>query len=448
MGEPTQATRLLQLLAIMTAVLVLFAGCSVDDPADTEASDDTEATENTMAEDEASDDTEATMAEDEGTDADAAVATGPGVTDDAINLAILTDLSGPFAAGATVQVEVMRAYWDQANADGGVCDRDVVIDVQDHGYDPQTAVSQYTNIAADTLAVQQLLGSPMVAALLPQLETDGMYVGGMGWASVVLPSNVAQVPGTSYSIQGAAAIDWLMANDGLAEGDSVGVVFFEGDYGSNVLDGVAFAAGEHGMTVVEQPVTPADGDLTSQVAALQQAGVAAVILGGSPGTLGAYAGAALSAGLDVPIMGATPVFSPSLLGTPAADLLTERYTAITAIAPYSSTDPGPTEAATLYSGDSIGWEVPLAYGQALLMHEALKGACEAGDLTREGVVNAMRSTSGLDSGGVFPDGLDFTTVGEPPTRQVFVSSVNGDLPGGLELIELYEGPTALAYEFG
>jgi ABC-type branched-subunit amino acid transport system substrate-binding protein len=450
-----------------TAVLVM-AGCSTgddDDSADTTeattdtteaATDTTEATTDTTeattdTTEAATDTTEATTDTTEADSGSGEVETGSGVTDDSINLAILTDLTGPFAAGAAIQVDGFNAYWDNVNANGGVCERTIELDIQDHTYDPQTAVSQYQSIADNTLAVQQLLGSPMVAALLPQLEEDGMYVGGMGWASVVLPYNVAQIPGTTYSIEGANAIDYLLENGLIAEGDSVGVIFFQGDYGDDVAAGVGFAAEQNGISVVEQPITPADADLTSQVAALAQEGVTAVVLGGSPGTLGGYVNAALNSGLTVPVVGANPVFNPSLLDTPAGDYLVENYISITSVSPVASDDPGPTEALALYTaagGSETGWEIPLAYGQALLLHAALDAACDAGQLTREGVVTAMRETTGLNTDGVFPDGLDYTTIGEPPTRTVFIATVDRDVEGGLAPAGTYEGPSAAAYTFG
>ena len=42
---------------------------------------------------------------------------------------------------ALSDVSLPKAYWDQINADDGVCGPDVTVDVQDHGYDPQKAVA-------------------------------------------------------------------------------------------------------------------------------------------------------------------------------------------------------------------------------------------------------------------------------------------------------------------
>src|SRR5918995_1262563 len=110
------------------------------------------------------------------------VETGNGVSDSAITVGVLTDLSGPFAAGAAVQVTQFQAYWDQVNTDGGICERDVELLVQDHGYDPQKAVSTYRSMSSDIVALQQVLGGPTSAAVLPLAEQDGLYLGGMGWS--------------------------------------------------------------------------------------------------------------------------------------------------------------------------------------------------------------------------------------------------------------------------
>ncbi|PRY36056.1 amino acid/amide ABC transporter substrate-binding protein (HAAT family) [Geodermatophilus tzadiensis] len=380
------------------------------------------------------------------------VETGNGVTDSAITVGVLTDLSGPFAAGAAVQVTEFQAYWDQVNADGGICDRDVEMQVQDHAYDPQKAVSLYRSMSSDIVALQQVLGGPTSAAVLPLAQQESVYVGGVGWASTALQYENNQLPGASYSIQGANAIDYLVDELGLSEGDSVGVVYFVGDYGSDALAGAEHAAAERGLTIVPQEITPAVTDLSAQASALVQEGVQAVVLGAAPAQLASLVGVLSSQGADVPVIGMNPTFNPALLDTPAAEALLANTYSITSVAPYASDAPGVQEANALYTeadpDGALGWEVPLAYGQAQLLRTALEDACEAGDLTPEGVVAALGNASDVDTDGVFPDGLDYTQVGESPTRTVFVSKVSDTAEAGLELLDTYEGPSAQSYTFG
>lgn len=380
------------------------------------------------------------------------IETGSGVTDSAINVGVLTDLSGPFAAGAAVQVTQFKAFWDQVNENGGVCERDVEVQVQDHAYDPQKAVSLYRSMSSDIVALQQVLGGPTSAAVLPLAEQDSMYVGGVGWASTALAYENNQLPGASYSIQGANAVDYLVDELGIEEGSSIGVVHFAGDYGADVLAGAEHAAEERGVTVIPQEITPATTDLSAQASALVQDGASAVILGAAPGQLASLAGVLASQGADIPIVGMNPTFNPALLDTPVADALLANTYSILSVAPYASDEPGVQEANELYAtadpDGAIGWEVPLASGQAELLRAALESACEAGDLTPEGVVSAMRESSDVNTEGLFPDGLDFSTVGESPTRTVYVTKVSDSAEAGLELLETFEGPSAQSYTFG
>ena len=380
------------------------------------------------------------------------VKTGNGVSDSEINIGVLTDLSGPFAAGAAVQVTEFQAYWDKVNSDGGICDRDVTMQVQDHGYDPQKAVSLYRSMSPNIVALQQVLGGPTSAAVLPLAQQDSMYVGGVGWASSALQYENNQLPGASYSIEAANAIDYLVDELGLAEGDSVGVVYFVGDYGSDALAGAKYAADERGLTIVPQEITPAVTDLSAQASALVQAGVKAVILGAAPGQLASLAGVLSAQGADVPIMGMNPTFNPALLQTPAAGALLATTYSVNSVAPYATDAPGVKEANALYAKadpqGAIGWEVPLAYGQAELLKNVLERACDAGDLTPEGVVSALGAASDVDTAGIFPDGLDFTKVGKSPTRTVFIAKVDDSAEAGLKVLDTYEGPSAKSYTFG
>ncbi|WP_435215582.1 ABC transporter substrate-binding protein [Streptomyces sp. bgisy034] len=379
------------------------------------------------------------------------VKTGAGVTADTITVGILTDLSGPFAAGAAVQVAETKAYYEQLNKDGGVCDRDVKVDVQDHGYDPQKAVTLYRSMAPKVVAMQQVLGGPTSAAVLPLAQADHLYLGGFGWAGNSLKYDNAQIPGTTYSVEAANAIDYLVDELGVKKGAKVGVVYFTGDYGNDSLAGAEYAAAKRGLKIVPQEITPKDTDMSAQASALKKAGASAVVLGAAPPQLASLAGVLAAQKVNVPVIGHAPTFNPALLDTPAGPALLKNYYAVTSTAPYSSDEPGVKKAVDLYEAaapkGAKGFEVPLAYAQAELLTDAMKGACEAGNLTPEGVVEAMRKTSDLDLDGLLTTPLDYTDSSQPPTRTVFISRADADTPGGLKLGETFEGPSGKGYTF-
>src|SRR5258708_2375171 len=71
------------------------------------------------------------------------VRTGPGVTNDTINLGVMTDLTGPFKDLSTT-LQVGHKMWvDEVNAKGGVCGRQITLETLDHGYKAETATIQF-----------------------------------------------------------------------------------------------------------------------------------------------------------------------------------------------------------------------------------------------------------------------------------------------------------------
>ena len=175
----------------------------------------------------------------------ASVKTGPGATADTITLGYLPDLSGVFAPNGKSQMEGANLYWDAKNKAGGICGRQVEVKVQDTGYDPQKAVAAYRQMSGDVIGLGLVLGSSIVSALLPSVEQDGMFLNFAGWTSDILPDENVAIAGTTYDIEAINAVDFLMREHGVEDGDTIGHLYFEGDYGENALKGSKFAAEKH-----------------------------------------------------------------------------------------------------------------------------------------------------------------------------------------------------------
>ena len=121
--------------------------------------------------------------EESGNAAEGSVKTGPGTTADTITLGYLPDLSGVFAPNGKSMMEGANLYWDAKNKAGGICGRQIEVKVQDTGYDPQKAVAAYRQLSGDVVGLGLVLGSSIVSALLPSVETDGMFLNFAGWTS-------------------------------------------------------------------------------------------------------------------------------------------------------------------------------------------------------------------------------------------------------------------------
>ncbi|MFH9412713.1 ABC transporter substrate-binding protein [Streptomyces rochei] len=383
-----------------------------------------------------------------GGDAADGVKAGPGVSEKHIKLGALTDLTGPYATLGKSIVQAQQMWADETNAAGGICGRQVEIVVKDHGYDVQKAVTAYADISPDVVALPQVIGSPVVAALLDDIERDGMLTFPQAWAASLLGKDAVQVLGTTYDIDMIAAVDFLTRTKKIAKGDTIGHVYFEGDYGANALEGSEWAAEQAGMKVVGQKIKATDTDLTAQVSALSNAGVKAVLISAGPAQTASLAGVAAARGLRVPIVSSAPGYSPQLMKTPAAPALEAMVHVVSAAPAVSSDLPGVKKMVASYTkkypGEPVDSGVLSGYNAAQLIGADLKKACEGGSLTREAVVKAHRSQKNADTGLGTPQ--NFTFVTEPASRSTYVLKPAAKAVGGLVGVEdAHEAPGVDAY---
>ncbi|AXK37734.1 ABC transporter substrate-binding protein [Streptomyces armeniacus] len=375
--------------------------------------------------------------ESSGSTDDKGVKTGPGVTDKIVKLGALTDLSGPYATLGKSIVQAQKMWAEEFNKAGGVCGRDVEIVVKDHGYDVQKAVSAYTQLSPDIVAVPQVIGSPMVAALLDEVERDKILTFPQAWSASLLGNEAVQVLGTTYDIDMMSAVDFLKRRQGLGKGDKIGHVYFEGDYGSNALEGSRHAAREAGATVVPKKIKATDTDMSSQVTALRSAKVKAILISAGPTQTASLVGVAAAQGLKVPVVSSAPGYAPQLLKTPAAKALEKMLYIVSAAPPVSSKLPAVKKMVAAYEkkfpGELVDSGVLSGYNAAVLMGQDLQQACEAKDLTRQGVVDAHRSRNAGDTGLGTPQ--DFSDENRPASYADYIMRPSSKHVGGVVLVE-------------
>lgn len=96
-----------------------------------------------------------------------------GITEDSITLGTTTSLSGPAGAPGTCLLKGMEAYFEAANADGGIefgdgNTRTVEIEASDDAYDPAQAVANFRQMMAqDVFAEVNGLGTRTNLAIMP-----------------------------------------------------------------------------------------------------------------------------------------------------------------------------------------------------------------------------------------------------------------------------------------
>jgi ABC-type branched-subunit amino acid transport system substrate-binding protein len=368
------------------------------------------------------------------------VTTDVGIEGTTISLGVLTDLTGVFAALGKDITNANTLFWK----DNKVCDTyDVELNVNDTGYVPQQGVQLYSGMKDSILAMQQTIGSPINTALAPEYEADQMVNFPSAWAQTLTEIPGTGVVGATYAVEMANGYDYMFQQGLLKDGDTVGHIYFEGEYGANGLAGTQAVAEERNLEVVEAQIKSTDQDMSSQITQFKAAGVDLVALTVAPTQLASAAAAMESQGLDVPILGSNPVFAPGLLAGPsAAKIKQDLYVA----SPVSAFDQHPDlleEYQAAYPDATPSLGVLVGFGMSEIMKQVLDAACENGDLTREGVLTAFTELTEVDTNGIVVPIRGFE-AGKSPSLESFILQP-ADVPGGAKVVaEAFEGEFAAA----
>ena len=368
------------------------------------------------------------------------VKVGRGIEGNVITLGVLTDLTGVFAALGADLTNAHTMYWEKRNAGEKVCGKyDVKLDVKDTGYVPQAGVQLYSGMQSEVLAMQQTIGSPINAALSSTYEADSIVNIPPAWARSLTKRAGTATPGATYDVELTNGLSYALEKGLIKDGDKIGHIYFEGEYGAGGLEGSKYMAKKHGFTIVEAKIKSSDQDMSSQITQFKAAGVKAIALTVAPGQTASAASAAASQGLDVPLIGNNPIFAPGLLKGPAAAALKKN---LIVSSPTNSFDKQP-ELLKAYQAKykdvtpSLG--VVVGTGMADVMRQILDKACADGDLTPEGMIRAKQSLTNVDTGNLLVP-LDFSKLGARPSKANFIVQP-ADVPGGARaLTEAVESP--------
>ncbi len=197
--------------------------------------------------------------------------TDKGVTDTTITLGIMGDTTGVFKnLGAGLNAG-NQLWADDVNAAGGICNRQIAIEVVDHGYKADTAKTLYPQLEPKVLGMVQLLGSPVLAALKQNLIDDKVLAAPASWSSEVLDNPSVMMIGTTYDLEIINGLSYLQQQGLIDDGDTIGHIYIDGEYGGNGLRGSKYYAEQHSLTINEAKITSTDNDLTGIVTGLQAA---------------------------------------------------------------------------------------------------------------------------------------------------------------------------------
>jgi ABC-type branched-subunit amino acid transport system substrate-binding protein len=436
-----------KLLAAIFALSLFAAACGDDDDdTATPTTEDTGTTEDT-ADDDGGDDVD-----DEGGDPEP----GPGFDGETIRLGVVTPQTGAAAVIGNPLTEGNRVYFERLNAEGGIAGKyQVELDVVDSQYQAQTGVQQYNSIKNDVVAFVQVLGTAIVNAILPQLETDNIVAGPASLDSFWVPEPNLMALGAPYQIQAINAMDYWFNQEGNDPADTTVCTLIQDDpYGEAGLEGMEFAAEEIGFEIAESARFAAtDTDFSAQVNRLNSAGCDVVFLVGLPNHTGSIMGSAAQLNFTPQWIGQSPTWVGVLAVTPVAPYLQENFLVMVEGPEWGDTSnegmAQMLEDMEQYAPDQ-GADIYFAFGyaQAWSMAQILEEAVERGDLSREGILAAMESVGTITTGGLLGDYEYGAPSDRKPPRESRVFRVNPEIDGGLEAVsENFASEAAEAFEF-
>jgi len=459
----TRITTWRRLGVMLFAFSLLAAGCRANNEAST-GGDDTasdagtsEAETSEPAEEESSEPAEEDTGAAQDIEFDVGVTEEPcpePVNEDngCIYLGTISDLTqGPFASLGQSIVEAQTAFWRTVNEEGGIggFDIDITTYIRDSFYVPERHNQVYLEIKPNILGIAQTLGSPGTAAILPDLKAEGIVSAPATWSSAWAFEPAIVESGASYCLESMNAVDYAMETFDPAPA-KVMAVHYPGEYGEDGAAGARVGAEENGLEFVDiETPTGADNQAGAIDALVSQAPDLVIITTG-PSDAAAIVGQAAAQGFTGRVIGTSPTWNPGLNESPAAQALQQLYIQSAPWATYRSDTPG-HEAMRAAIGREDGDDgMTSGWAWSYPLRAALEAAAEAGDLTRQGLLEAASNLENVDYQGMLPEGAGNYAAepNEGAVRANVFQQPDPESPTGVSLIteEFYTGPTAENYD--
>ena len=374
-------------------------------------------------------------------DGDIAADVGVDLDEQVLRIGTLNDESGPaaqigepFAIGKRMLVEQVNA------ADLDILPEGWTVELveRDHGYNPQESVQAFQEIADDVLYFATSFGTPPTLPLVDDARERGITLFPASLESGMAEHEYTPPIGSPYKVEAHQAVDWAVEDAG---DDLAFAIIYQGDdYGQDGLEGVREAAEHHGIDIVaEVEVAPGEPDVTGPITQVSEAGATHVLLTTLPSATGPILGTAAGQEFFPVWLGNTPAWIDAFFNEevlPSAVYQNFRW--VTGLTLWGDDVSGMEDFLAAYEDYGSDLHPPdfyliASYAQGLLGLEAFARALDAGDVTRDGYHEALRSIEGYDAGGLFPENIDLDEVPYATTTDTRVLAPGEDLESWEEL---------------
>ena len=376
----------------------------------------------------------------------------PGFDGTTINLGVITPTTGPVAVIGNPLTAGNQVYWDAVNAKGGVAGKyKVKLNIQDSQYTQALAQQDYAQMKDSVVMFQQLLGTPIVSSLLVNLKQDNVVAQPASLDAFWVREQQLLPLGAPYQIQAINGLDYYV-NEANGKGKKICTLYQDDPYGKAGLAGLEFAAKELNFPIaVKATFKQGDKDYTAQITQLK--GCDAVWLTSTPSDTAAIITKAAQTQFTPQWIAQSPTWVASFAASQLAPYLQKYFWVISEGPTWGDTSsPGMKQLlddVKAYKPDQKpdGYFV-FGYAEAWVVRQVLEKAVELGDLSRDGIVNAMNSLTELTFDGLSGDYGWGAPEDRNPPRTSTIFKVNVDKPFGLETVALdYESDAANAFSF-
>jgi len=199
-----------------------------------------------------------------------------GASDTEIRIGNIMPYSGPASAYGTIG-KTLAAYFNKANAEGGIKGRKVTFITYDDGYSPPKTVEQARRLVEndDVLLILNSLGTAHNTAIQKYMnakKVPQLFVA-TGATKFGDPKNFPWTMGwqPNYQSEGRIFAAYILKNH---PSGKIGVLFQNDDYGKDYLKGLRDGLGDKAKTMIisELPYEAADPTVDSQIVSLKAAG--------------------------------------------------------------------------------------------------------------------------------------------------------------------------------
>ncbi|HET9253668.1 MAG TPA: ABC transporter substrate-binding protein [Pseudonocardiaceae bacterium] len=377
-----------------------------------------------------------------------AVTSDFGVSGTEITLGALTDYSGPFSDSGIAALHGQQLWITETNTAGGICGRKITLKIGAYRDNADQAQAQYTALEPAVLGFTQILSATATAALSQRQLNDETTGVSLSASSELLSNPYVLIPAATYDIEMINGLSALMGQGKIHDGDTIGHIWLEGDYGANGLRGARYFAQRHHLRLREAKVTTetAMNDVAAAFAAKPR--VRVIALSTTPTQTASIAMANRAVRLNVPMIGNSAAFTPQLLGGPATGALGNLSVVASSVS-FSSLVPAATQVAAAYRRAGYrelpGGGVPYGYAIGQIWGQLLTRACINGDMSRSGIQEALRQLTSINTSHLTAS-LDFARSGSPAARETYLGVPDPGLAGGIrEVTPLAESSDARDY---